>query len=89
MNKYFEIIPYEPGFKDPFHEIARRVHMSDNELAKAIGFKNENDRFANLIFENMSDPAYIHRMNKFLKEKNLPLRISQTMPKRRYHDKAN
>ena len=63
--------------------------MSDNELAKAMGFKDENDRFSNLIFEDMSDPAYIRRMNKFLKEKNLPLRISQTMLKRRYYDKAN
>lgn len=89
MISYYEIIPYEPGFADPFHEIARRTHMSDNELAKAMGFENDRDRYSELIFEDLSDPAYIHRMNVFLKEKNLPLRISQTMPKRRYYDKAN
>lgn len=94
MKKYFEIKPIEYGFGGTFDYICRRLCMSNDALSKAIGFDSDRDRIYKMIFEDISEAAYVKRINKFLEDKNISLRVSCLMfdtkkLRRAFNDRAN
>lgn len=79
MVKYYKIKPLEHGFGGTFDYICKRLHMDEDSLSEALGFKSNKDRIVKLIFEDVSESAYTRRINRYLKSKNIPLRVSCLM----------
>lgn len=85
MVKYLDIEPITIEFYDSFKKACERTKMTEEEVAKEIGFESNSDRLGQLIFEDISIPAYARRLNIFLSNHGIPLRFSQEAPKRRHH----
>lgn len=84
-TKFYKTLPCNLNLKDMFNEIMLVTGLNEDELSKELGFKDNKDRMEQLIFEGISMPAYAIRLNRFLKEKGISIRVSQKLS-RRQHD---
>lgn len=81
MEKYFEIRPFESFFD--YNYVAAMAGMTETQLAQEMGFKSIGALIGESVF--IDNPNWIaSKLNEFCREKNLPLRISQKVPRRNY-----